>query len=285
MTKTRLEASSIHVRFGKKEVLKNVDFVLRAHEIVGLVGPNGAGKSSLIRSLAGLQPVNSGSVNAVGIDIQRHPEMARGLIGMVPQDVSLFDELSAEETLLLAGRLRNLQGDVLRKEVLRWLTLTELQDVGQAMSKYYSGGMRRKLALGATLIGAPPVLLLDESFAGLDPEGTHAMERELIRHAKAGAAILLCSHRLELLERIADRVVLLQDGQVSQELTHAGIERLQSEKNQTLLDWYLHAVGALKTDDSGALLGVETTTDAEDLSPEKSSEDASRSNDTQPLQT
>lgn len=242
MSDIQLHASQLHASHGQKTVLHGVDFDVRAGEIVGLVGPNGAGKSSLIRVLAGLHPATSGTVTAAGVDVQRHPESARTVIGMVPQDVALFDELSAEETLLLVGRLRNLEGDTLHNEVQRWLALAELEHVGKAMAKYYSGGMRRKLALGAALIGAPPILLLDESFAGLDPEGTHAMEQELQRHARAGAAILLCSHRLELLERIAHRVVLLQEGRVSQIMTRSGIERLQQEKNASLLEWYLQTV-------------------------------------------
>lgn len=248
MSKVRLEASDLRVSYGAKAVLHNIQLHLRAGEIVGLVGPNGAGKSSLIRALAGLQPADGGSVTALGTDLQKHPEAARGIIGMVPQDVALFDELSAEETLLLAGRLRNLEGEVLRQEVRRWLTLAELTHVGQAMAKYYSGGMRRKLALGATLIGAPPILLLDESFAGLDPEATEAIEQELMRHRKAGAAILLCSHRMELLERIADRVVLLQNGHITEELTRSGIEQMQEQGSSSLLQWYLHAVRRGRSD-------------------------------------
>lgn len=242
MSKLRLEANNLQVSYGPKQVVRDVSMVLRAGEIVGLVGPNGAGKSSLIRALAGLQPADAGTVQVLNVDVFESPHLARGVIGMVPQDVALFDELSAEETLLLAGRLRNLKGDVLRAEVRRWLELAELSHVGQAMSKYYSGGMRRKLALGATLIGAPPVLLLDESFAGLDPEATAAIEQELLRHRAAGAAILLCSHRMELLERIADRVVMIQGGSITEELTRSGMTQLQEQAGQNLLDWYLNAV-------------------------------------------
>lgn len=260
MTKLRLEANNLEVSYGPKKVVRDVSMVLRAGEIVGLVGPNGAGKSSLIRALAGLQPADAGSVQVLNVDVFASPQQARGVIGMVPQDVALFDELSAEETLLLAGRLRNLEGDVLRDEVRRWLTLAELTHVGQAMSKYYSGGMRRKLALGATLIGAPPVLLLDESFAGLDPEATAAIEQELLRHRAAGAAILLCSHRMELLERIADRVVMIQNGAISEELTRAGITQLQEQAGESLLDWYLNAVrrGRDNADASAAAAQVES---------------------------
>jgi|GEM_PF-5196726 len=259
MSDIQLQASQLYASYGQKNVIHGVDFDVRAGEIVGLIGPNGAGKSSLIRVLAGLHPATSGVVMAGGIDVQRHPEKARTVIGMVPQDVALFDELSAEETLLLVGRLRNLEGKALHREVERWLVLSELDRVGKAMAKYYSGGMRRKLALGAALIGAPPVLLLDESFAGLDPEGTHAMENELQRHAQAGAAILLCSHRLELLERIAHRVVLLQEGRVSHILTRSGIERLQQEKQSNLLEWYLKTVGKEHDEEAVVLPASEDT--------------------------
>lgn len=264
MSDIRLQASRVHASYGQKAVLHGIDLDLRAGEIVGLIGPNGAGKSSLIRVLAGLHPVNSGSVQANGVDVQQKPEAARGAIGMVPQDVTLFDELSAEETLLLTGRLRNLKGEILRDEVRRWLKLAELDEVGKAMAKYYSGGMRRKLALGAALIGAPRILLLDESFAGLDPEGTQAMESELKRHANLGTAILLCSHRLELLERIADRVVLMQEGRVTQTLTRSGIERLKTDKDSSLLEWYLEAVSTSASDSDEIAAYEEADTAAQD---------------------
>lgn len=242
MADVYLDATNLSVAYGSRMVLENVGLQLHSGEIVGLVGRNGAGKSSLMRSLAGLQPVVSGSVWARGVSVTERPEAARGVIGMVPQDVALFDELSAEETLLLAGRLRGLSGDPLRDEVNRWLTLTDLLRVGKSMAREYSGGMRRKLALGATMIGAPPVLLLDESFAGLDAEATEAIEDELRRHRDAGAAILLCSHRMELLERIADRVVLLERGSIRDELSRTAIDALAKSADASLLQWYLDRV-------------------------------------------
>lgn len=252
MTKILLEAHRLRVDYGSRTVIHDLQFALQEGEIVGLVGPNGAGKSSLLRALAGLQPAAAGTVYARKLDVLEAPQSARGAIGMVPQDVALFDELSAEETLLLAGRLRNLKGDQLRNEVRRWLRLADLERVGQAMSKYYSGGMRRKLALGATLIGAPPILLLDESFAGLDPEATEAMEQELLRHRQLGSGILLCSHRMELLERIADRIILLQNGSITEELTRAGIEQMQATAGMNVLQWYLQAVRRGPIDDASA---------------------------------
>lgn len=245
MTDVLLDATNLRVSYGDRPVLKGVNLQLRRGEILGLVGRNGAGKSSLIRSLAGLQPVSEGAVWVNDVNVTESPEAARAYIGVVPQDVALFDELSAEETLLLAGRLRGLEGDPLLREVTRWLELADLMKVGKAMAKYYSGGMRRKLALGATMIGAPRVLLLDESFAGLDPEATEALEGELRRHADAGATILLCSHRMELLERLCDRVVLLETGKITDELTRSALDTLQSTPDESLLRWYLERVREL----------------------------------------
>lgn len=242
MSDVLLDAKQVSVSYGSRVVLQRVDLQLRRGEIVGLVGRNGAGKSSLIRALAGLQPLVSGSVWANGVSVSENPEAARGVIGVVPQDVALFDELSAEETFLLAGRLRGLEGETLQREVMRWLTLADLMKVGKAMAKYYSGGMRRKVALGATMIGAPAVLLLDESFAGLDAEATEALEKELRRHTDAGATILLCSHRLELLERLVDRVVLLEKGVIADELSRESLDELARSAETSLLRWYLDKV-------------------------------------------
>lgn len=242
MTNVLLDATNVSVTYGSRTVLNGVNLQLRKGEIVGLIGRNGAGKSSLIRALAGLQPVLSGSVWVEDVSVTENPEAARGLIGLVPQDVALFDELSAEETLILAGRLRGLEGEALNAEVLRWLTLADLLKVGKSMSKYFSGGMRRKLALGATMIGAPRVLLLDESFAGLDAEATEALEQELRRHADAGSTILLCSHRMELLERLCDRVVMLDGGKITDDLSRTALDTLAASPDTSLLKWYLERV-------------------------------------------
>lgn len=253
-----LEVRGLTVRYDAKIAVDDVTLELRPGSFVGLIGPNGAGKSSLMRAMAGIVPPVAGQVTSGAIDVLEQPEKARGRIGWLPQDVALFDDLSAEETLLLAGRLRGLQGDALKREVLRWLKLTGLHEARGALARYYSGGMRRKLALGATMIGDPPVILLDESFAGLDPEATATIEDELRRHRQRGASILLSTHRLEILERLADRVILLQNGRVTQELTRAGIDEILDGPSRGLVAWYLERMRGRQQDvpESPAAAGV-----------------------------
>ena len=242
MSANVLTVDNLVVRYGPRAVVDELSFHVRRGEIVGIVGPNGAGKTTTLRAVTGQTPVASGRLLLGDDDVTAAPERLRGRVGVIPQDVALFDELTATETLTLVGSLRGLSGAALTREVERWIELAALDGARNVASRYFSGGMKRKLAIGAALIGDPELLVLDESFAGLDPEATWAIERELLRHRERGAGILLCTHLLDFLDREADRVLLLAGGTLADELVRQPDGALGPAPWPGLVSWYLDRV-------------------------------------------
>ncbi len=196
--------------------LKAVDGVsvnVEAGDFVGLIGPNGAGKSTLFNCTVGRINWESGSIKINDVDVANDTIGARKLAGFVPQELDLYGYLTGEEYLRFLGGVRGVEEAQLAEEIEELLELCELTEARHRVVKEYSGGMARKLAISGALVGSPPLLLLDESFVGLDPESTHRIQARLLKHRENGGAIVLSSHILDMLERICTRIVMLCDGE------------------------------------------------------------------------
>jgi len=201
-------------RFGSTVALDGVSLTVDAGEVLGLLGPNGAGKTTLIRILATLLRPDTGTVTIAGHDLSRDPQAVRRCIGLAGQSAAVDDLLTGRENLDLIGRLYGLDRHEARARtaaVLERFGLTELAD---RRVRTYSGGMRRRLDLGATLVGRPSVVLLDEPTAGLDPRSRRELWEFVDQLAGEGATVLLTSQYLEELERLAHRVVVIDGGAV-----------------------------------------------------------------------
>ncbi len=237
-----LRVTDLRVSYGSFVAVDSASFEVPAGRVVGFVGPNGAGKSSTMRAIAGLIEAESGVIEMGGRDLGGDPAERRRYCSLTPQDVGLFPWLTAEETLRFVTRLRNVEDA--EAEMDRWLALTGLEKARRRPVREYSGGMRRKLAIASTLIGNPPVALLDESFAGLDPESTWAVRQEIRRYVDAGGAILLSTHILDMLERIADEIVVISGGRVVRTLDAAALAAEIPDRFSTLTELYLAETGA-----------------------------------------
>lgn len=209
-----LRVESLTASFRDVRALSGVDLVVPAGSCTGLVGPNGSGKSTTLRSVLGLVRPDSGAVRVHGIDALADPVAARRLVGAVLDPLALFERLSAHELVESLGELRGMRPDVARSRA------TELFDVlgigGHAHRRIsgYSHGMRKKTALVAALIHRPRLLLLDEPFEGVDPVSARAMREVLARFVAGGGSIVLSSHVMEVVERIADRLAMLHHGRI-----------------------------------------------------------------------
>jgi ABC-2 type transport system ATP-binding protein len=194
--------------YGRVTAVEDVSFQVRAGEFVGLVGPNGAGKSTTLKMLTGQLLPTKGTIRVAGVDVAQAPNEARAHIGYVPEEPKLYEYLSAREMVGFAAEIRG------RGSVDEALELAGLGGDADRLIREYSQGMRRRTALAAALVAKPSLLVLDEALNGLDPPSAARVVRALRAACDAGQAVLLSTHVLDTLERIADRVVMLTNGRV-----------------------------------------------------------------------
>jgi ABC-2 type transport system ATP-binding protein len=207
-----IHAEGLHKVYGDLAAVQDLSFEVQAGEVVGLVGPNGAGKTTTLHCLAGITIPTGGRIRIAGHDLAADPVKAKSALAFVPDEPQLFDYLTVEEHLRFVARLYGL-ADVGHRipGVLREL---ELEDRHGALPEELSRGMKQKLAIACALIHEPKALLLDEPLTGLDPVGIRRMKATIVDHARSGAAVLLSSHLLHLVEEICTRVLIMQRGRV-----------------------------------------------------------------------
>lgn len=192
--------------------VEDLSFSVAPGEVLGLVGPNGAGKTTTLRSLCGVIQPTRGTVEIGGVDLGRDPVRAKGQIAFMPDEPHLFDYLTVEEHLRFTARLYKATGAEGRIPAL--LTELELSEKASALPTELSRGMRQKLVIACGLIHDPKALVFDEPLTGLDPAGIRRMKQTIVDRARQGAAVLLSSHLLHLVEEICTRVLILQRGRM-----------------------------------------------------------------------
>jgi ABC-2 type transport system ATP-binding protein len=226
-------------RFGEKVAVAGLDLDVPRGSFFGLVGPNGAGKTTTLRMATGLLRPDAGSVSVHDFDVWRDPLRAKAVIGVVPEELRLFERLSGAELLEYNGLLRGMPTEVVEERSTELLEVLGLRDAADTLVVDYSHGMRKKIALAAALLHAPRVLFLDEPFEAIDPISARTIRSVLERHVAHGATVVFSSHVMELVDRICDRVGILHEGR----LVAAGrIEQVRGEG--TLEEAFLQLVGA-----------------------------------------
>jgi ABC-2 type transport system ATP-binding protein len=219
--------------FQKLHVLKGVDFVVPQGTMLALLGPNGAGKTTIVRILSTLLKPDSGEAFIGGFDVVKHPAHVRRLIGLTGQYAAVDEILNGRENLEMMGRLYHLtkrESIERAKELLRDF---DLEEAAERVVKTYSGGMRRRLDLAASLVAKPPIIFLDEPTTGLDPRARAGMWDVIKNLLKSGATILLTTQYMEEADQLADRIVVIDRGTVIAEGTgnelkaNIGSERLE----------------------------------------------------------
>jgi len=230
MSREAIRITDVTKRYGSVLAVDRLSFDVPSGALACLVGPNGAGKSTAMRMLAGTQTPDAGAIIVDGADVTATPEIARARVGITPQELDMLDYLTPIETLDVVGKLRGVADDVRQAWAERWLEITELTAAQGKLTRELSGGMKRKLAIGAALIAEPPVVLLDESFTGLDPESTNAIQGELRAYCDRGGTVLLSSHILDMVFSLADVIVFMRRGRCVDTLTREEVRaRIPSE--------------------------------------------------------
>jgi ABC-2 type transport system ATP-binding protein len=217
-----LVAKDLWKSYGARPAVSGVSIEAAAGEIVGLLGPNGAGKSTTVAMICGLTRPDRGEVTIAGQPVAEDASPAKRRIGLVPQDISLFEDLSAQGNLELFGALYGQAGKALRDRAAAVLELVGLADRARAKPSTFSGGMKRRLNIACALVHDPDVVVLDEPTAGVDPQSRNAIFDNLETLRARGKAIVYTTHYMEEAERLCDRILIMDHGRVvaSGTLTH-----------------------------------------------------------------
>jgi ABC-2 type transport system ATP-binding protein len=222
-----LSLQNVTLRYGAAVAVDGFSLEVHAGEIVGLLGPNGSGKSSTLSAIAGTLSPSTGEIRVGGIVEREEPLAYRRLIGLVPQELALFQDLTALDNLLFFGRLYGLKGRDLKASVARALEFVRLADHARVRPSRFSGGMQRRLNLACALLHEPALLLLDEPTVGLDPQSREAIFPSLRALRGRGCALIFTTHHLEEAEQLCDRLAIMDHGRL---LALGTLEELHAEQ-------------------------------------------------------
>lgn len=210
-----IEVKNLGKNFKKNIAVEDVSMHLDEGESVGLLGPNGAGKSTTISMISTLLPPTKGTVKYNGKDVLKEPEELRPVLGVVPQEIALYEELSAYENMKFFGKVYGLSGKKLEDKIQETLELVGLKERQKDAVETYSGGMKRRINIAVALMHDPKILIMDEPTVGIDPQSRNyilEMVRKLNR--ERGLTVLYTSHYMEEVEKLCDRVYIMDHGQI-----------------------------------------------------------------------
>ncbi|MEO5761915.1 MAG: ABC transporter ATP-binding protein [Vicinamibacteria bacterium] len=268
MTEFAIEARNLVKTYQNKAAVRDLSLSVRPGLLYAFLGPNGAGKSTTLRMLTGLLKPTSGDVFILGQSIAEDPFAVKASIGLVPDDLPLFDRLTGEETLLFTGRIHGLPTAEARRRSDELLAYFDLESARAQPVMEYSLGMKKKLALAASLIHKPRVLFLDEALNGVDPVSVKTVADLLRSLVASGITIFFTTHVLDIAERLCDEIGVIHEGKLVASGTIDEIKRLkQMGEDARLEDVFLQVVGAEKPRTPPAFLEVRPVASLEPALP------------------
>ncbi|MBB6622494.1 ABC transporter ATP-binding protein [Clostridium gasigenes] len=209
-----VQIKDLEMNFGDKKVLKGINLDIPAGKIIGYIGPNGAGKSTTVKIILGLIEGYTGEVKIFGEDISTGNEEYKKRIGYVPEVAELYDSLTAKEYLTFVGQLYGLEYEIVDKKALELMTILGIGDAYDSRITTYSKGMKQKVTIISSLLHNPDILFLDEPLSGLDANSVMIIKEILAELAHNGKTIFYSSHIMEVVEKLSDRIILLNDGNI-----------------------------------------------------------------------
>ncbi len=246
-----IHTQGLRREFGTFVAVDGIDLAVPRGSLYGFVGPNGAGKSTTIKCLTGLLAPTSGSMSLLGLDPLKEPVAVKRQVGVVPEDLALFEQLTAAETLAFVGQVHGLAAATIKARSAELLALMDLESASGQMVADYSHGMRKKTSLAAALLPAPKLLFLDEPFEGVDAIASRQIKDLLLEYVRRGGTVFLTSHILELVERLCDNIGVIHKGRLVAQ-GEIGALRAATAGGESLEEMFLRLVGA--TDGAGAHL-------------------------------
>ena len=252
MSANAVETSQLGKQFGNFVAVDHLNLHVSRGSFFGFLGPNGAGKSTTIKMLTGLLAPTSGTLHVLGLDISTQAMEVKRLIGVVPEDLNLFERLTGAEMLSFTGRMYGLGKEEIVQRSKELLDLMELQDEPRKLIVEYSHGMKKKLSLACALIHRPEILFLDEPFEGVDAIASRTLKDLLSRLTARGLTVFLTSHVLEIVERLCTDIAIIAQGKL---LASGSLNELRKgirleddgEGPVSLEEYFIHVVGGTRS--------------------------------------
>ena len=214
MSEPILRCDGLKKLYGENEAVKGISLQVARGEVFGLLGPNGAGKTTTISMLTGLLEPTSGTITVDGMDVKKHTNEVKSMLGLVPQELALYPTLSARQNLLFFGRIYGLKGKDLQQRVDEVLEMVGLTERANDAIEDYSGGMKRRVNIGAGLLHKPEVLFLDEPTVGVDPQSRNAIFESVEALNRKGMSVIYTTHYMEEAQRLCHRVAIVDAGEL-----------------------------------------------------------------------
>ena len=258
-----IEVEGLHKSYGDLVAVDGVSFTAQAGEIFGLLGPNGAGKSTTIGCISGLLRPSQGRIAVLGHDVALDGPASRQELGVVPQELALYEDLSATENLSFWGAAYGLSGDELKRRVTEVLELLGLLDRAKERVEQFSGGMKRRLNFGCAIVHRPKVLLLDEPTVGVDPQSRVRLLDLVNAQLENGTCVLYTTHYMEEAEQICDRIAIVDHGRIIASGTLAELRGMVGERDVLRLSGSFDgdkATAALTAVDDVEIVQIEANT-------------------------
>tara|TARA_R110001632_G_scaffold36869_5_gene93142 strand:- start:12929 stop:13849 length:921 start_codon:yes stop_codon:yes gene_type:complete len=233
-----IQVQNLSKSFQNIQAVNDISFTIKKGEIFGLLGPNGAGKSTTLNMMSTILKSDAGSIHINGVHVNRNSKECKHLIGVVPQEISLYEELSAYQNLLFWGNLYGIPSKELKGRIDTTLELIGLLDRKNDVVKTYSGGMKRRINIAAALLHNPKVLFMDEPTVGIDPQSRNHIFEVIETLNKQGMTIIYTTHYMEEVERLCDRIAIIDSGKIIAQGTQSELKELVQTKESIQLEFY-----------------------------------------------
>lgn len=228
-----ISIKNLEKSYGSKQVLYNVSLDIYPGQVLGYIGPNGAGKSTTVKILCGLIGDFSGDVSVKGTDIKTDPVKAKSMIGYVPELAELYDVLTPVEFLSFMGNLYGMDEDICHGRIVKILAAFGLENNINQRMESFSKGMRQKVLIASGILHNPDIIILDEPLSGLDANSVIIIKDLISRLAKEGKTIFYCSHMMDIVEKVSDRIILINNGMI---VADGSIAELKQQNNNESLE-------------------------------------------------